>query len=109
MDPARWQLLPGTLPPCVYVILGDFNSFPVYIGQTTNLRGRLQSHGIRYAWPSDRIEIPWFGPPQGAVRAKVKFPRRLGEHLMLEARLIYRLRPIGNKSGLGPVRREVLL
>ena len=66
---------------------------PLYIGQSVNLRDRLKEHG----WKIQQGEVftSW-----GSFRAsiKIRIGLRFGEWLMLEARLIRRLRPSFNKN-----------
>lgn len=61
----------------------------LYVGSTTNLRERLKRGHANAEWQSHQCCIKY--------KESVKY----GEHLMTEARLIRRLKPIYNKRGHG--------
>lgn len=97
ISPVHGFYLPSDLPPCVYVFIGD--GVPLYVGQTTNLRARLRTHGFRYSY-DNRVMTPWNIPDPKTAALKVKFSERFGDWLMLEARLIRRLQPRCNVAGV---------
>lgn len=74
----------------------------IYVGQSWDLATRVRRHGVNSARYSNRIETPWGMADR--VTLKVRYSRRLGDWQMWEARLIYRLRPLGNQKGLRPCR-----
>lgn len=87
----------------VYVIF--LHGAAVYVGQSLNLRQRFSrsgGHNIRHGY-ANNIVTPWGtflndgGVP--SVTAKFKAPKRFGEHLMWEARLIMKLQPKFNQRG----------
>ena len=77
--------------PCVYVVYLD--GVLTYIGQTINLRERMQRHAIRWGYRPLLI-TPW-GRAERAI-VKAGWPRKYGDWAMRELRLIKRLRPTGN-------------
>ena len=83
------------LGPACYAIYADGEL--VYIGQTHNLRKRLDAHGCVVARYSNSFATAW-GIFRGVV---VKYRRidRHGDWAMHELRLIRRLRPRGNRVG----------
>jgi excinuclease UvrABC nuclease subunit len=98
----RWEIaLPDRsnvpLGPGVYVFL--LNGKTVYVGSSANLAKRLASHlRITRGILSDP-PIPIWQQTLLACRIKFKRSRRFGDWLMLEARLIRRLRPAANVIG----------
>jgi hypothetical protein len=77
--------------PAVYAIY--FDGELVYIGQTSNLRGRFKSHNVRHGYARN-FHTPWGSlPGTAAITAKAKPSRRYGDWAMIELRLIRRLRP----------------
>lgn len=99
--PDRWRNAAGC-----YVILLD--GLAIYVGQSENVRRRITKHGFEnYAGLGDirdgYCSSPWgdIHWSEGTLTAKVKYARRFGEQLMVEARLIRRLRPRFNIRGIG--------
>lgn len=82
---------PSTVPQYagVYVVYGPFR--PVYVGQSNNLQRRLRW------WRS-------VGQWQNASTVKVCFLENVNERLVLEARLIRRLKPTQNHQHTGRTR-----
>ena len=79
--------------PACYVVFNETNAQPVYIGQSETPRkrffqhfGEAQKNGYETPW--GRLEYLYI---------KIKYPRRCGYELMLEKRLIRRLKPRFNK------------
>lgn len=70
----------------------------IYVGQTKNIALRLQyGHRITYGY-SRSMFTPWGQLPDAVI--KVKYTRRAGDWLMIEHRLIQRLRPKFNLYGV---------
>lgn len=84
--------------PGVYVILAAGEA--VYVGASNRIRQRLRQHGLRNH-PEGTTLTPWaaFRWETHLVTVKVKYAKRYGAHLMLEARLIRRLQPMFNVRG----------
>ena len=88
----------------VYVIFVD--GLAVYAGQSLNMKQRFSrgggGHGIRHGYARNII-TPWGDFPNGgdkpSVTGKYRTPKRYGEHLMWEARLIMKLQPKFNQRG----------
>jgi hypothetical protein len=80
----------------VYVYYLD--GVPSYIGSTRGLFHRLRAHNVRPTYSTGYF-TPW-GKFEN-VTLKIKRPRRMGDWLMDEYRLIKRLRPRYNSIGLG--------
>lgn len=88
----------------VYVIF--LHGKVVYVGQSLNLRQRFSrgggGHNIRHGYAKN-IHTPWGDFENGgagqSVTGKYRVPRRYGEHLMWEARLIMKLQPRFNQRG----------
>lgn len=91
-DWEQWHELP-TGPGC-YAIYCDGQL--IYIGQAGNIWVRLKSYRIGYGF-TNTIFTPWGCCDSLCV--KVRTPRRFGEWLMTEARLIKRLLPRFNCVG----------
>lgn len=88
-SPDGFANLPN-VPGC-YVIYLD-NEL-VYIGQSFNVRGRLLVHidfGMTNSWPYTK-----WGSAK-VITVKVKFSKKFGDWLMVEARLLAKLKPRGN-------------
>jgi|SRR5579872_6530491 len=84
------------LPGC-YAIFGDGEL--VYIGSSENIRSRVcVSHRIEVAHYSDSVRTPW-GYFTSLV-VKYRLSKKTGDWLMIEYRLIRRLRPRGNRRGV---------
>jgi excinuclease UvrABC nuclease subunit len=82
------------LPGCYAVyVAGEL----VYIGSCLDFRKRLTQHKFRCSY-SGGVFTPW-GVFEGVV-IKIRTFRRFGEWLMVEARLIRRLHPRFNVSGV---------
>ena len=107
MDTSRWQTFDPCLldsarrAPACYVI--TFNQEVVYVRQTVNLRKRMSEH--RFTDETDGSgEIcavtPWGRLRGVSVWGRVKYAKRIGEQLMVEARLIHRLQPRLNRRGI---------
>lgn len=112
---SRWHKFDPTRPhdclplPGCYVFM--HGSSVVYVGVSDNVRKRVKSHRIRNiagcyhrepGWEdmrgyTDTMWLPfeWHREFIG----KACYPRRYGEHLMIEARLIRRLDPLCNVRG----------
>lgn len=74
----------------------------IYIGQSFNVRKRMARHGFaeRTSPTGERyVATPW-GNLRGSLDGKVRYSRRFGDHLMIEARLIERLQPRLNRKGV---------
>ena len=85
--------------PCCYAIY--FDGVLKYIGSTNNLRNRFSEHSIRYGYAKDII-TPWIDvDDETKIEIKFKPSSKYGDWLMLEARLIMRLKPIFNKKMKG--------
>lgn len=98
--------------PGVYVI--QLDGIAVYVGQSINVQERLRYLKRRPEFGS-LVRVWWVDPPKYVPNThklvprpgfsiKVKYTWRCGEHLMLEYRLIRRLRPRFNRIGLGGAR-----
>lgn len=106
--PSKWKTFDGnrliTLPekPGVYVFLWNLSGYmwPAYIGSSRNMRARVQGHMKRKFDPnSERDDRPWPNLIRdGSMVCKYRETERLGDWLMIEARLIHQLRPEFNKS-----------
>lgn len=82
-----------------------------YIGQSESVYRRIRDYRFQNHtgvandrdWWDGHTRTPWgeWRWADGKVVGRVKYARRFGEHLMLEARLIRRLRPALNRRGLG--------
>lgn len=82
----------------VYVIY--FNGRPVYVGQSANVKARLNGYRFRYGYGKN-IHTPWCEVCHTTpITAKVKQSRRLGDWAMWEIRLIARLQPQFNTHHL---------
>lgn len=93
-DPMKWLSVPAK--PGVYVIY--LGGEVVYIGQSANLRNRMQGHNIRFGYARN-IRTPWVEVPDDMpLVGKAKISRRFGDWAMWELRLIERLRPVFNKT-----------
>lgn len=70
----------------------------VYIGSSVDLRNRFSGHAFRYGYEKNFI-TPW-GEFSEKTKFKIKYKPsvRYGDWLMIEARLIKKLRPIFNKK-----------
>lgn len=94
--------------PGVYVV--QLNGIAVYVGQSVNVMARLRDlkrrpeYGTleRVWWVDAPKGVPNIHKliPQTGFAIKIKYTWRCGEHLMLEYRLIRRLRPRFNKKGI---------
>lgn len=84
----------------VYVIFID--GVAVYVGQSANIRGRLQQH--RFNWGYDgEIKTPWASyESDRKLTGRAKISRRFGDWAMWELRLIRRLRPAFNGTFTSP-------
>lgn len=63
----------------------------VYVGQTSNAKGRLGAH---YSQIFGKYRS--MGIPEDELYCKIKYPQKYGYEAMLEKRLIRRLQPILN-------------
>lgn len=91
---ASFSDLPKT--PGVYAIYieGELR----YVGQSVNVRQRINSHGFRYRFSGTP------STPHGASKTlviKVRGSEKYGDWAMIELRLINRLKPIGNMRWTG--------
>ncbi len=82
--------------PGVYVVIA--NKKAIYVGVSKKLRTRLFDHDMRPGYARNYL-TPWGMFDDESFVVKCKFTRCIGDNLRLEARLIHRLRPIGNKIG----------
>lgn len=84
--------------PGVYVVL--ISGLAVYVGSSNKLKRRLKQHGFFNDYDGYTYtpwgKFPWAQP----VTLKVKYPKKHGAHLMLEYRLIRKLRPKFNIRGV---------
>lgn len=80
--------------PGVYVVYGD--GVLVYVGQSGSVSKRICTHRIVYSYGSS-ILTPW--GQFKTVRVKVRYSTKFGDWAMREIRLIWRLKPIGNRFG----------
>jgi len=71
----------------------------VYIGSTQNLNARLENH-----W---RDSKRWGVTPNTPLTIKVRVSRKAGDWLMIEYRLIKRLRPEVNRFWIRPPRNRI--
>lgn len=69
----------------------------IYIGQSADVLKRLESYKMNYGFSNGRIYTPWGFCKD--LYVKVRSARRMGEHLMIEARMIARLKPKFNCVG----------
>jgi len=91
-DPSLAFTIPA-LPACYVVYLdGEIK----YIGQSTNVRKRLQNYNIRCGYGGGYI-TPWGYFDN--VRVKIKISTKYGDWAMRELRLINRLQPPLNCVG----------
>lgn len=72
--------------PCCYTVFLEGRL--IYIGSTQNLYTRFSKHFV--------LHPEW----RGTVTIKARFPKRYGEWIMTERRLIRRLQPELNKAGI---------
>jgi excinuclease UvrABC nuclease subunit len=91
-----WNL--PTVPAC-YVVYAD--GAVCYVGSTVNLRQRAMAHRFRPLQFSEHFSTPW--GQFNTLTLKYKTPRREGDWLGLEYRLIKRLKPAFNKRGVPSV------
>lgn len=77
---------------CCYVIY--FDGLPLYVGSTNNLRNRFCGRmSIRNGYAKD-IKTPWGDfPNKTKITMKIKPTKKYGDWLMIEARLIKKLKP----------------
>lgn len=90
-----WRNNPLPNSAGVYAIY--LNRKLVYIGSSANLRRRLNQHNIVPSSPG-YVRTNWGRLKVSLVHFKWKVTRRYGEHLMLEVRLIRRIRPQFNRQ-----------
>ena len=82
---------PEPSPGCyVFFIDGQLK----YIGQSSNVRARLNFYGIRRGYQKENIKTPW-GDGKSVV-LKVRNCRKYGDWAMIELRLLRRLQPPEN-------------
>jgi excinuclease UvrABC nuclease subunit len=81
---------------CCYVIYLDGRL--KYIGSTNDLRNRFSGHAFRYGYGRN-IHTPW-GDFSDDIKFIIKYKpsKKYGDWLMIEARLIRKLRPEYNKK-----------
>lgn len=92
---SRWSI---PAAPGVYVIC--FDGRPVYVGQSVNVKARINGHKFRHGYGRN-IHTPWIELADSVpVTVKVKISRRLGDWAMWEIRLISRLQPAYNTHHL---------
>jgi excinuclease UvrABC nuclease subunit len=87
--------------PGVYVIFGDDRL--LYIGQSANVYLRILQHRIHFTYSNYGAITPW-GTFKSLI-VKVRASRCRGDWLMVEHRLIHRLKPEMNCLG-GPKPRK---
>jgi len=77
--------------PAVYVFFLDGEA--VYVGQTSQLKKRLEQHGITWGYDG-KLKTPWGSfPTTTEATCKFRLSRKIGDWLMWEQRLIWRLQP----------------
>jgi len=91
-DVRRWNQIKQL--PGVYVVYADL--YPVYVGQSTNIRTRLANHRFRRGY-TNYIVLPWEKCLNLTI--KVKYSKKYGDWAMLELRLIKHLQPKYNCVG----------
>lgn len=91
-EASEWFLLHGRREGCYAVYV---EGHLAYVGRSFNVRGRLAQHEFRPNFTGDRTITPWGSFEK--VSVKIRYARRYGESLMLEARLIRRLAPTFNR------------
>jgi hypothetical protein len=84
--------------PGVYVFLIDGRA--VYVGQSVNLGSRISAHRFFINEDAEHIQTPWpeAWPLDTPIICKYRYSWRYGHWLTEEARLIYKLRPIYNRT-----------
>ena len=88
---------------CCYVIYLDGQL--KYIGSTNDLRNRFSGHAFRYGYGRN-IHTPWGTFPDDIkFIIKYKPSKKYGDWLMIEARLIRKLRPEYNKKLKGRAKK----
>lgn len=87
---------------CIY-INGDL----VYIGSTSDLRNRFSGHAFGHGYAKN-FHAPWcdYDLPVEII-LKYKPSSKYGDWLMIEARLIRKIRPVFNKKLKGRALRVV--
>lgn len=96
-----FDLMKADLPQAVCVYAIYFGERLVYVGSTTDVRGRMAGHNIRYGYAKN-IHTPWETIPDTTrVTLKISRSKRIGDWAMREIRLIYRLQPVFNKMHKG--------
>ena len=88
-----WPMSIPALPGC-YVVYVDGK--PVYVGQSKDVRKRIQGHGFRDSLGGS-IFTPWGYFKECYI--KVRFASKYGDWAMRELRLIHRLQPAFNCVG----------
>lgn len=93
----RWycdDFFTGSFPRCAacYVFIVDNRC--VYVGSTVNMNVRMRAHRNP---ARDRTPIPW---KHQDILVKYRPSKKYGDWLMLELRLIRRLKPVGNQKGV---------
>lgn len=87
---------------CIYI-----NDDLVYIGSTNDLRNRFSGHSFRHGYAKN-YHTPWcdYNLPI-KIMIKYKPSLKYGDWLMIEARLIRKIRPVFNKKLKGRALRVV--
>jgi len=83
-------------PGCYVIFL---NGQLGYIGQSKDVKNRMQNHGIDIGRYSSQIKTPW-GYFKN-ILVKVKYSERCGDWAMWELRLLSKLNPLYNCVGNG--------
>ena len=91
-DKSFWNISPH---PGVYVVYGDGKI--IYIGQSYDVKTRFLNHKIRYGF-TNNIITPWGFYRK--IEVKIKYGVKYGDWAMIELRLIKKLRPPFNKTGI---------
>lgn len=78
----------------VYVIFSG--PAVVYVGSSVDMVARMSSYQVRRWGKRHCPSVPWAGLPD--IKIKVKYTRKYGEWLMVELRLIERLKPKFNRK-----------
>jgi hypothetical protein len=103
-DPtARWDCRDA--PGCYVIYRGGVI---VYVGQSESIRRRLTDYRFQNRPGADDMfsghtRTPWgeWRWAEGKITGKVFYARKFGEQLMVEARLIRRIKPLLNRRGIG--------
>jgi excinuclease UvrABC nuclease subunit len=101
--PSKWREVNPFRASLIPAIAGNYAIFfddkLVYIGQSTNLSNRINSYAFKLGPDSTQAcRISFHVYHAKKISVKIRKCRYLGEWLMVEYRLIYRLRPKFNSK-----------